>query len=642
MQEKKKSIRDAYRKYMKAAASGGVTADDNTQLLKCLNDYLEGWRQERKPNEQQWRLNAQFYAGNHYVRDSGGGAGYRVRLRENHTNNALNRMLSIFIQNLPVTRVFPASISSDDLQNAENTEAFIRYFHRTKKMDLKWVKFIKYACIFGNGFMFRGFDPDAGGKILLDASETKSGDPEVREYRGDVKVEVDDPYRWNFRPGIDELDDHYDAIRSVPASREAIEAEHGEIDADSAKAFNAYSGTIRDDSDRVIVHHYYHKPTPWFEEGMYACWVGKRLLKVRAATESEKKLPAIHLPFDKPAMKLWGMSTIEQIMDLQEQINRASSMIVEARNLMHRPRVLASNEAKIPAQALSDKPGEIIRYALAGGPPQFVTPNFNFTELAGHKQDIKTAFNDVSGITSASRGEIPAAARTALALQLVLEQDRSQWAPFVKHYHQAILDTNQGVCEEAAEFFSPDDPRVIKIEGEQSSKLFHGGMVPTPLDAYLEDSNPIGWTASGRAEFIMELAKLGAIKDRTQLLEMLKLNSPDPAMKLININKQAASRENEDLKKGIPTQIGPEDDDAVHLDEHTGLMASYSFRSLPPAVQDAFRAHVEEHKARLSEGMQGAPAADPGMGGGKPADAMANQLSSPQPGAGMDQLLGGA
>lgn len=640
-EQKRKSIRDIYIKFKENPEL------HKEELLKYLEDARKNWTQERrKSHESQWRMNAAFYSGNHFVRDYGGSQ-YRVRLKENHTNNILSRMLSVFMQNLPVARVFANSSDWSDSQKAESTEQYLKQFHRKKQMELRYMKLIKYACGFGSGFVYHRWNSELGGRVLLDESETENGQEQVRYFHGDSEVKIDDPFKIAVRPGIDEIDDMWDIIRSEPVNRWSVVASYGEIDAESAKAMDAYTGDIRQDDDIVMMHHYYHKPTPWFEEGLYACWVGKKLIKVREATENEAKLPIVHLPFDRPYMKFYGTSTIEQIMDLQEQLNRAAGMIVEARNLMARPRILAANESNIPIQSLSDRPGEVIRYDMAGGPPKFETPNFNFTELANHKGDVRNALSQVSGMTSASRGEIPTATRTALALQLVLEQDRSQYLPFIKTYHAAILATNEGICRDAAKYISPDDPRSIKIEGMEGTKPFHGGMVPDPLDIYLEDTNPLGWTATGRTEATMELASTGIIQDKNKILEMLHLHNDDPAYKAMKVNKQAAMKEIELMNKGQPVQVGPEDNDPIHLDEHTLFIASFNFKKLPKIVQDFHVAHAAAHKERLMGQAAGAgqPAVEPGgdvnMKAPAPEQAGA-MLQSPQPGQNLEQLLGSA
>jgi hypothetical protein len=636
-EEKRKSIRDAFIKFKQDPEL------NSEQLLSVLEKYRVDWTAERRKTcESQWRLNAAFYAGNHFVRDYGGSQ-YRVRLKENHTNNILSRMLSVFMQNLPVARVFSNSSDWEDDQKAQSTEQYLKAFHRKKQMELKYMKLIKYSCGFGSSFIYHRWNSQLGGRVLLDASETETGREEMKYYHGDSEVKVDDPFKVAARPGIDEIDDMWDIIRSEPVNRWSVISQYGEIDAESAKAMDAYTGDIRMDDDIVMMHHYYHKPTPWFEEGLYACWVGKKLIKVREATQNETKLPIIHLPFDRPYMKFYGISTIEQIMDLQEQLNRAASMIIEARNLMARPRVLVSHEAELPVQSITDRPGEVYRYKLAGGRPIFETPTFNFNELAAHKGDTRNALSQVSGMTSASRGEIPAATRTALALQLVLEQDRSQYLPFIKTYHAAILATNEGICADAAEYISEDDPRSVKIEGMEGTKPFHGGMVPDPLDIYLEDSNPLGWTAAGKTEAIMELANNGIEKDPNKIKEMLHLHNDDPAYKALKVNKQAATKEIELMNRGLPMEIGSEDDDVAHLDEHTLFIASFNFRKLPKLVQDLHKAHADAHKKRLSGGQNQAPP----LGGKMPSHAGSPEsagslLAAPQPGQNLEKLLGSA
>jgi hypothetical protein len=637
MKEKKESIKDAW---VKLKNNPDI---EEKNFVKCLQSIKDDFQDERNMGlERTWKNNLAFYAGNHYVRDPiSNQSTYKVRLRENHTNNTISRIISIVVQNLPIVKTFPASSSYIDVQNAESTEGYLKYFWRVQKLEEKIARLVKNTCIFGSGFGFRSWDPDAGEKITLYKDEIKGQEDVETMFNGDIKVDIDDPFKIFVRPGIEFIDDMHDFIRSVPTSRQAIEAKYGPVPSEPVKTMNVYTQRIRESDEIVMVNHYYHKPTPWFEEGLYACWVGTKLLKARPAKESERKLPLYHLPFDKNPMSFYGTSSIEQIMDLQEQLNRAASHIVEARNLISRPRVFASNEAKIAAQSLSDRPGEITRYALAGGPPQFVVPPFNFAEMANHKADLRNAIGQVSGITTASRGEIPSATKTALALQLVLEQDRSQYAPFIKSLFQVILDLAYGILYTAADYIDEDDPRTIKIEGVSSdSRLFHGKMVPSPLDLYLEDTNPFGWTAAGRIEQIGYLAEIGVIKDRNQILDMLKINSSDPAFEIQKIQRRTQQKEMELLNKGKLVEIGPEDDDAIHLDEITKVVAGFDFKFRPKAVQDVYLAHIKAHKERYASLNAPAPQQTGGVSVSQPETAMgAAQLAPPQVGNKLQELI---
>jgi hypothetical protein len=343
-------------------------------------------------------------------------------------------------------------------------------------------------------------------------------------------------------------------------------------------------------------------------------------------------------------MRFWALSTIDQIIDLQEQLNRAASMIVEARNLIARPRVLASEESKVPGQSFTDRPGDIWRYKLAGGVPQMVVPSFNFNELANHKADVRNALGQVSGMSNASRGEIPAATKTALALQLVLEQDRSQWAPFIKQFYQVIKNTSHGILEIAAEYFPEEDPRVIKIEQNNiiGTKTLHGGLVPSPLDIDLEDTNPLGWTAGGRIEAVQGLYQAGIVTDQNQVLEMLKINNTDPAFQLEHMSRQTARKENEILNEGQLIGVEPEDLDPVHLDEHIKEAVSFNFKFKPKPVKDAILAHIQMHKDRMAQfaAPPPAPGGAPSAQGAQGLAPLAAQNAPIQQGdAQMDKLI---
>lgn len=592
-------------------------------LIGALEKDRQKWLQNRQQeHDQRWRNNVAFYAGSHYVREKTNSSQYRVRLRENHTNNVINRMVSIFVQNMPVVRAFPASDDSQDVSDADACEKWLKYDWRLKAMEQKYAKLVKYAAIFGNAFSFRCYDPYAGGMMNLSSAETGNKEQSVK-WRGDVKVDIDDPLKILVRPGIEEMEDHFDFFRSVVANKADIDAQYGESDGgwitkdlSGVTMMNAYTGNTRNDEDMTLVHHYYHKPTHWWEEGCYVCYSGKKILKAVKFPYACGKLPLEHLPFDKPPMRFWALSTIDQIIDLQEQLNRAASMIIEGRNLLARPRWWVPNTAKVTGQEISDVPGTLNRYDGATAPTGIVT-SFNFAEMASHKGDVRAALQQVSGMSGASRGEIPAATKTALALQLVLEQDRSQWAPFIKQFYAVIRATELGKLEIAAEYFPENDPRVFKIEGETGSKMFHGGMVPSPLDVYLEDTNPLGWTAGGRIERIESLYQSGVIKDENKILEMLSLTNDDPSYKSEKASRMCAKKENEALNRGELVEVGSEDIDPIHLDEHVNEMIQFSFKSKPQPVKDAFEAHANAHKARLAP-PPGAPGMGAPLGGGMP------------------------
>lgn len=673
MSEKKDSLRDLFTKYQK---SPDIYKED---LLAKVTSYHESWKTERGLKyDQQWRMNLEFYRGNQYVRDVGQGAGapYRVRLKENHTNNAIQRMVSIFVQNIPIARVFPNSTDNSDIQNAQASEEWLKYVSRKEQIDNHYSKLVKYTSIMGPGFITVDWNADKGEYLELDVEEeqaqelsdeplTDNGlDQETFEkpkrkkkvYKGDYQIKVDDPFKIVVRPGIDSWCDMYDYFRSEIVSRDALESKYGDIspDAPSPTMYNPtyrYGKNDKVDSDAVLINHYYHKPTEWFEGGLYVCWTGKQLLKACEFIYEDGEFPTEYLGFDIPPASFYGIASIEQVMDLQEQLNKAASMIIEARNLIARPRVFASHQSKIPAQSLSDRPGEIVRFDAAGGPPLFVTPSFNFGELATHKADVRGAMNAIMGMSSASRGEIPANVKTALALQLVLEQDRSQFLPFIKNFYNVILKVNQKILARAAQYVPEDDPRALKVDKYGSSTLFSGACVPQPLDIYLEDTNPLGWTAASRQENVAELVKMGLIEDKTKALEMIGLHDADPAFEDFRISKQAAQLEIQRMNRGELVDIGPRDLDEIHLAEHYKVVRSPSWDMMHPIKKEIHLKHIEDHENRIQRmgqpqdevpGVPGGPAAGvpgPGLPKAIAPEELANQTQLDVPGQNIQNLL---
>lgn len=633
MEYKGKGIREAFVKFEKDV--------DSSDLIACLNSKRDSWFEHRKlEHDKRWIENLRFYKGDHYNEAvSRLQQSYRVRVKENHMNNIASRILSIIVQHMPIPRVFASSDDWVDADKAEATEIYSKYFWRKKKLEKLFTKLVKNSIVFGPAFIHTYFDPNAGGVMALDSNESESGEQEEAVYRGDIDLCVDTPFNYLVPPGYEEWDDMPEYIRISNVSREFIENKYGMSVADqqSLKIWDATRGEIMQSDSHVLLSEYFFPPCDMFEKGIYAAWVGGKLLRAHKFPYKHGKKPSLYLGFDDIPMQFWAQTSLDQIIDLQQQLNKASSMIIEARNLVARPRVLASNQAQIAAQSITDRPGDIVRYNLVGGKPEFVVPSFNFGELGAQKADVRNTMGALSGITSASRNEIPSSVKTALALQLVLEQDRSQFLPFIKNFHQVILDTMYNVLGMAAQYFPEDDPRFIKVEhgGLEVSKAFHGGMVPDPLDIYLEDTNPLGWTAAGRAQTIVELVQAGVIDDKNKALEMLKLGYPDPAFELLSISKKAAVKENELLMKGKVVEVIPGEDSAAHLEEHKKLRLTFNYRKFPDAVRKAIDYHIAKTEEAMGAGQV------PGEGemakkSPNPND-ISGQLESPEPS--LNQLL---
>ncbi len=614
-----------------------INDKDDSELLKCVQNYKDQWLKDRQVSQDgKWRQSRLFYTGDHFVRSGSllEGSQYRVRVKENHINNTVQRIQSIFVQNMPIVRVFPNTSDYKDQQDAETSEAYLKMYARKNELAIKYASLVKLGCMFGNGFLYRYYDPEATGTMTFDSQQNVN----VVKYTGDIKTKVESPLRYCFRPGIFEMKDHYDYIRFEPAVKADLESVYGEINSEPFKVFNSITGTTRVDDDLIVKNEYWHKPTSWFPEGLYVCWAGNKILKAMEWPFEDKsgnkkdEWNVSHLVFDDVSEQFWGLSTIEQVMDLQEQLNKAAGMIIEARNLMARPRVVSSNEAQIPIQSLSDRPGEHIKYKLAGGAPQFIVPNFNFGELSAHKTDLRQALGDVAGVSTASRGDVPANIKTATALQMVLEQDRSQFVPFIQRFHSVVNDNYYGVLSMSAQFISEDDARAVKLSQTYgAARMFHGGTVPSPLDVQLDNTNSLGWTPAMKAERVDTMIDKGLITDPNVAMEMLDLNLPNPAFEYIKINRQTAQQEIEKMNEMKPQEIGVADDHAVHLREHDKFIAQFAFKSMMPMVRQL---HLDHRQAHLDAMAQAAPQ-DPGAMGGPappPVEGAVNPMAPPMPG----------
>ena len=87
--------------------------------------------------------------------------------------------------------------------------------------------------------------------------------------------------------------------------------------------------------------------------------------------------------------------------------------------------------------------------------------------------------------------------------------------------------------------------------------------------------------------------QIGVI-DARQFAKLMEMGDIDAVLGHHDLDKQRARKENQDLLEG---QVGvmPWEDHTVHIECHLTFMKQARFYTLPPAVQQLYMLHLQEH-----------------------------------------------
>jgi hypothetical protein len=593
----------------------GVSSIADEELIKCLLGMKEGWLDYRKQNyDSQWLTNLAFFSGDHDVRLRKARSGqYRVRLKENHIPNIVNKTASLFIQNIPACKVMPMSTKPNDVSNAELCNAYLKHFWFKNNVDATLRRAIKNLCIFGNAFI----------SLKYEEQEMLAGIEQSPFIKGEIILTCEDPFKVILRPTTEDFAEAKDFIKMTSVSKYFIKKKYGVTKTDDVNIYLPTTNGSKVDEENCVVYEYYHLPTTYCPTGMYVVWTGKTILEKHEYPYHYNRLPLYHMVYNQIPTRIYGGSQLEDLIELQEQLNRGISMEVENRNIMANPMFLVPKEAEIPKEAIVATPGAIIRYANNVAPTA-VIHGFNFGEINASNTIKRETINQLSGAGGAGGGGIPSNINTAQAYQLFLEQNRSIFVPVIKDLQGMVLNMNEGILNIARSHLDENDKVLIRLKEDEDPAVFSKTAIPDQIDVRLENVNPLFWTEAGKKEEIMELIKMGIVTDKQQALKMLQLNITDPVFETLDINRKSAQKEIEQMNLAIPQTVGPADMHSAHLDEHDKVIARYSFRSLPEQVQAIHLAHREQHLAMMSPQGATMPSAMGGEGSPNPSGVSAN------------------
>lgn len=669
-------------------------AKDAKKLVAWVHSAYQDMKNARTKQKMQWDLNLAFYFGNQYIEFLTAvnkltvpkAPPYRVRMTVNRVKPLVRTEVARLTSQKPSASVVPASSEDSDLAAAYAAEQVWESISYYGKLHAKYREAAFWTSVCGNGFIKTWYDP----QYLTDATEVP----------GAVQYACVTPYHL-FAPDLRtvELQDQPYILNLYPVTVAKAKAMWGKqlegVDLQATdRAEEIISDTIfnlnsarNNAPDSVLVYEMWIKPggCEHLPNGGMITIVGETIVQMH-----KDGIPYKHgkFPFTKfdhiPTGKFYSDSPVMDVIPVQREYNRTRSQIVEAKNRMAKPQLMAPR-GSIEVNKITSEPGQVILYRPGMAPPQPLPlqplPAYVSQDLDRSLMDIE----DMTGQHQVSKGNVPSGVTAATAISYLQEKDDSIMSTAYASVEEGMEDIAKQTLYLIQQFW--DVQRTIKVTGADNSFdviQLAGSDICT--DIRMEGGSALPVSKSARQAFLMDLMKMGFIPP-DKGLQLMDIGGVQQLNRQLKVDQDQATRENIRMKSLDPmaveqyTQqwdqqeqmrlqqqmqvpvdpsmdpaaamdmmqpqpaeplisVNTWDNHAVHVEVHNNFRKTQAFELLPDPIKAQFESHVNMHLNAMSDafgqaqqfaGLMGGGGMPPEMGGDPsqmPTDPMAGGMPS--------------
>ncbi len=617
---------------------------EDAELIAYCNKLFQQAKKERLHFEKQWWLNLAFYFGRQWVQWAGvKGSGltdyarlvepsvphWRVRLVINKIRPIIRAEISKLTAERPQSFVIPASNEDDDLLAARAAEHISEHLWRDLKVNRTLRQCLFWSCVTGTGFIKDWFDPNA-----VDSSGIK----------GKISIERVSPFHLLVpEPQEEELENQPYVIHILAKPSEWVQERYGvNVPPESSSGpavleqkFLSAMGlkSTGQAPNKVTVKEAWIKPEKRFPQGAKITWAGESIL------DRSEGWPFAHneYPFTDikhiPTGLFYGESVITDLVPVAKEYNRTRSQLVENKNRMSKPQLMAARGSVNPNRITSE-PGLLIEYTPGFPPPTPLQlqdiPGYVTQELERLQRD----FDDISAQHEISRGQVPPQVTAATAIGFLQEQDDTKLAHTVANVEEGVERLGRHFLSHVHQFWSAE--RVVRVAGENrswESYVYKGSDIRGNTTFVVEAGSATPRSRAAKQAFITELGKMGWIPpDRA--LKRLDMAEVAGLYEEMHVDHRQVQRENMRMMAGEPVVPNTWDNHIIHREEHDNFRKRQIFEDADDQIKMIFEQHVAMHRqAEMAMAFQQQ------MGGtnGPQTQVPAPNGGNPQAGAGLSQ-----
>lgn len=649
-------------------AKSSKNKDRDQKLITWAKNAHMRCRTIRQQIERQWYVNLAFYIGRQNVTavpmSSGANVNtgmrlwvppapyYRSRPVFNRIRPAIRTELSKLTSQKPSATVVPATSDEKDLIASRAGEQIWESIFNRKKLKVIHRRAQLWALTCGVGFIKEYWDPgmaDPDNPSGIDPQTGKPLDP-----MGDFVFDVITPFHL-FVPDMlaEDIEDQPYVMHITTRTPEWVKLNYPGVSPQPnvmeaadimSNAFLNLVGAGSYRKDAVLCYEVWVKPNQveFMPTGGMFTIIGD------CVVEYCESNPYQHgqYPFTKldhiPNGRFYADSVINDLIPIQREYNRTRGQIIEAKNRMAHPQLLAA-EGSIDATKITTEPGQVIHFKLGFPPPQPLPMQNLPAYVIQEVNQLLADFEDISGQHDVSRGQTPPGVTAATAISFLQEQDETMLSPTFASIEEAFEKLGYQTLCLVKQYW--DTPRYVKVVGTDNQfnvLTFQGSDLRSNTDIRIEAGSALPTSKSAKQALLMDLMTQGFIPPEkglelmdvggvTELYEQLQVDSAqamrenmkmaavtpdimdqylatfqgvnpaDGTAQLINPNN-GQPLINPDGTPAQPPLIVPVnafDNHMAHISAHNQYRKSQEYDTLDPNIKQLFEEHVNQHYAAI-------------------------------------------
>lgn len=569
------------------------------------------------------------------------------KLVVNHLYDLTVQRVARVTRNKPAVSINPANAEYKDKVSARIMKYWVDYLLYKNDFDSLVAQLAMSTYIMGESYIPSLWDPEAGEnaedwqkEIELASHEGRAprvqmlddkGQPVVGEdgeplfieravKTGDVVLDCWTPLDTiiercgSFKKAKYWFHEEYvdiDELRALyPEAAEKIKPEGTEDELSRWRQVAGYDGGPGE--GKVLVRTFRHKPTSFLAGGRWVISTRSAILKNQPLAKNEQGLALARLTDIDIPKRQYALSFFEHGKRINAAINDLTSMAMRNSKLGAHPKWVLPRGSLVKKDALGNDI-TIVEYQGATPPQMVAPPPFN-QELMAMRADLKSDLQTLMGGSDMWRGEIPANVRSALALQLIDEQEEQRANSSVAKHGTLIREVIQNSINVASAYYEKDDKRLLPVVGVNNRYLvkeFDPQHLTKNYDVRVANSSGLPQTKSARTEMLIALKEaFPTMVTDQRAAELLQFADVEGFYDAATAAVKAAQAENESmLNEESMDEPTIYEDLIVHWSEHVKEVQNRSFKvTTPKPIQEKFVAHIGATEMLMMERAKKNPA----------------------------------
>lgn len=354
----------------------------------------------------------------------------------------------------------------------------------------------------------------------------------------------------------------------------------------------------------AVVHEYWELPSAKFPNGRRITTCGDKVLLYEEdigfgeQDDTKRELPFFPFMHIKVPGRLMPTCLCEQLIPIQREYNKCRSQIIENKNLVGNPILIAPRGCL--DEEPTNEPGQFIEYNPIGKPEYLQPPQLG-AEIYKNIDILNTEFEFVSGQHETSHGTTPTGVTSGTAIGYLQEQDDTRLGPSIANFISCKQKYMRYLLKMIQKMY--DVERTVRIAGDNHKveTLHFKGSDLTSIDVRVNESTMYQTSKAAMQDYVIKMVQYGLLlptneRDRQLIMKTLEFGIMDDVYSEFEQDTAQAQTENDKFQNG---DVSPDVRDfynhEAHVKEHNKFRKSETYMQLPDELKAYVDAHVAQH-----------------------------------------------